>query len=153
MKKEIIVVGIGSLLMTDEGVGCKVVEHFMADSEKYPNVEFVDIGTGGFSLLHLIADRKKAIFIDCAKMGTEPGTIKRFTPDDVNSVKKLLHYSLHEADILKVIEISRSLGQCPRETVIFGIEPKRIEIGRQLSVTLNNMLNDYIVTVEQELGE
>lgn len=149
--KEIIVVGIGNLLMRDEGIGCAVIDHFVSCQDVYPDVEFVDIGTGGFALLHLISGRKKAILIDCAKMGTEPGTIKKFTPEQVNSIKQLSHYSLHEADVLKVIEISRQLGQCPAEIVIFGVEPELIEIGQELSETLFVRFVDYITAVEKEL--
>ena len=46
-------------------------------------------------------------------MGTKPGTIKRFTPEDVISVKKLAHQSLHEADILKILEMAKQLGEYP----------------------------------------
>ena len=82
------------------------------------------------SLLHLIANRKKAIIIDCAKMGAKPGTIRRFTADEVQSVKKLSHFSLHEVDILQVINLSKQLGECPDEIVFFGIEPESLEPGQ-----------------------
>ena len=100
MKNEVAVLGLGNPLMSDEGVGVFVVERLLADQEKYPAVDFIDAGTGGMAILHLIADRKKVIIVDCAYMEAEPGTIKRFTHDDVKSVKKLAHLSLHEVDIL-----------------------------------------------------
>lgn len=152
MKKDVVVVGLGNILMTDEGVGSAIVASFSAYSQKYPLVEFIDAGTGGMKLLHTIAGRKKVIIVDCALMGTGPGTIKRFTPEQVQSVKKLSHYSLHEADVLKIIEMSRKLGQCPEKIVIFGIEPQRVEFGRELSRTLSERLTEYITTIEKELS-
>jgi hydrogenase maturation protease len=152
MKKDVVVVGLGNILMTDEGIGCVIAGHFISRQEKYPGVEFVDAGTGGMSLLHIISGRKKVVIIDCALMGTEPGTIRRFTPEQVQSVKKLSHYSLHEADVLKIIEMARKLGQCPEEIVIFGIEPQRIQQGRELSETLSEKLTEYIKTIEKELN-
>lgn len=151
MKKDVVVVGLGNTLMTDEGIGSVVVGSFLARQKDFPSVEFVDAGTGGMALLHIIAGRKKAILIDCAIMGTEPGTIRRFTPEEVKNIKQLSHYSLHEADVLKIIEMSRELGQCPQKIVIYGIEPKRVESGRQLSETLSARLPEYTETIADEL--
>ncbi len=153
MKKDVVVVGLGNVLMADEGIGCAIAGVLSARREEYPNVEFIDAGTGGMKLLHIIAGRKKVIVVDCALMRTKPGTIRRFTPEEVQSVKKLAHYSLHEADVLKVIEMSGKLGQSPQNIVIFGIEPQRIEPGRKLSETLSHRLPEYAATIEKELGD
>jgi hydrogenase maturation protease len=151
MKKDTAVIGLGNILIADEGVGCVVVDYFLARQKDYPHVQFIDAGTGGMNLLHIIADREKVIIVDCALMGTEPGTIKQFTPEQVQSVKKLSHYSLHEADMLKIIEMSRELGQCPQEIVMFGIEPVRVAPGCRLSEVLSGRLSGYIKTIETEL--
>ena len=84
-------------------------------------------------------------------MGTNPGTIKRFTPQDVSSIKQLRHYSLHEADVLGVIEMSRRLGQCPKTIVIFGIEPQSLKPSQSLSDALSSKLSDYIQAICREL--
>ena len=151
MKKETIVLGLGNPLMADEGVGTAVIERLSKSAGEFFDVEFLDAGTGGMNLLHIIAGRKKAIIIDCAFMDTEPGTIKRFTSDEAISVKKLAHLSLHEADILQVIELSRKLGECPGEVVFFGIEPVKIEERLSLSKQLADKLADYVDAVKNEL--
>ena len=110
-KKDIIVLGLGNPLMADEGIGTVIAEKLEAYQEQYPDVEFMDAGTGGMQLLHYIAGRKKAVIVDCAFMGEQPGSIKRFTVDEVTTVKKLAHLSLHEVDILRVIELSKQLGE------------------------------------------
>jgi len=102
-------------------------------------------------LLHTIAERKKVILIDCCLMGTDPGTIRRFTPDDVNSVKKMAHLSLHEVDILKVIELAKKIGQCPDDIVILGIEPVAIEQQMYLNETLQKRIPEYIEVIRAEL--
>jgi hydrogenase maturation protease len=170
IKNDIVVIGLGNTLMADEGIGCAVVAHFIDRQQEYPGVEhiaavpaaakqweyhgveFIDGGTGGMKLLHIISGRKKVIIIDCAAMGTEPGTIKRFSPEQAKSVKQLSHYSLHEADVLQIIEMSRKLGECPETIVIFGIEPKSVEHGRELSEALSRRLSEYIETIEKELN-
>lgn len=153
MKKDVVVIGIGNVLMSDEGVGCYIVERLAQQAAQYPFADFIDAGTGGLSILHLIADRRKAVIIDCAYMGTEPGTIKQFTPEDVASKKTLAHHSLHEADVLKIIAMAKKLDQCPSEVVIFGIEPKRIEPGQKLSGVLAVKMDTYTATVTEALGK
>lgn len=84
-------------------------------------------------------------------MGTEPGTIKQFSPDEVTTVKQLAHLSLHETDILKVIEIAKQLGDCPETIVFFGIEPEKIELRMELSQSLIDQLGHYIEMIKQHL--
>ena len=153
--KETIVVGLGNPIMADEGIGTVLVTELekLALSGELPSdtIEYYDGGCGGMYLLHTIAERKKAILIDCCLMGAEPGTIRRFTPDNVNSVKKMAHLSLHEVDILKVIELAKEIGQCPDEIVIFGIEPVKIEPQMHLNEPLKSRLGDYITEIRKEL--
>ncbi|UCG47765.1 MAG: HyaD/HybD family hydrogenase maturation endopeptidase [Phycisphaerales bacterium] len=151
MKRETVVLGLGNPLMSDEGVGVRVLERLSALAERYPLVEFVDAGTGGMSLLHLLEGRGKAVIIDCARMGIEPGRIRRFTAEQARSVKRQAHMSLHEADILNIIDLSRELDQCPDEIVIFGIQPKSIRPGQELSRELADRMDDYIDSVCEEL--
>jgi len=84
-------------------------------------------------------------------MDTPPGTIRKFSPRNVKSVKQLAHRSLHEADILSVIDLAKRLGQCPQEIVIFGIEPETVEPGQILSETLSARVEDYLAVIREEL--
>ncbi|MHC4130771.1 MAG: hydrogenase maturation protease [Planctomycetota bacterium] len=152
MKKETIVLGLGNPLMSDEGIGVYIINEFLKQKDKFPLVDFIDAGTAGLSVIHLLAGRKKAVFIDCAYMETLPGKIKRFTPEDVKSVKSLLHHSLHEADLLKIIECAKQLNQCPDDVIIFGIEPQNICPGRMLSPPLRDNIEKYIIAIASELN-
>ena len=84
-------------------------------------------------------------------MGTEPGTIKRFTPDDVRTVKKLSHLSLHEVDIINVIELAGQLGESPEEIVFFGIEPETIDQRMELSGKIEKEIGNYIRLIKSRL--
>ncbi|RKY06397.1 MAG: hydrogenase [Planctomycetota bacterium] len=151
MKKKTIVLGLGNPLMGDEGIGIKLIEMLQSASGDFPEADFVDAGTGGMSLLHLIAGRAKAVIIDCAYMGAEPGTIKQFTPDEVKTVKQLTHLSLHEVDIIKVIDLARQLGECPEEIIFFGIEPAAVTRQMELSDILTDRLAQYAETIKTQL--
>jgi len=151
MKKPVIVIGLGNTLMSDEGAGVRVVQRLSNFSDKFPLVDFADAGTGGMSILHLIKDKNKAIFIDCAKMGGEPGSIRKFTPEEIKSIKALAYQSLHEFDLIKIINMSDKLGQCPAEIIIFGIEPQSVKPGCELSKTLTDRLDEYVTMICKEL--
>lgn len=155
--KQTIVVGLGNPLMADEGIGVVLIEELnkLAAAGELPtdDVEYYDGGTGGMYLLHTIAGREKAVLLDCCLMGADPGTIRRFTPDDVASVKQMAHLSLHEVDILKVLELAKQIGSCPDEIVIFGIEPVSITQQMHLNDTLQAKIPDYITAIKTELLE
>ena len=151
-RKNVVVIGLGNLLLSDEGIGVHLIRKLSEYQDKFPSVEFIDAGTGGMNVLHLIANRKKAVIIDCVKTGKKPGTIKQFEPADVQTTKKMTHFSLHEADILRIIELSRQLGECPDQIVIFGIEPESLELGQSLSRTLTNKIDLYMDTISKSFS-
>jgi len=152
MPKSTVVLGLGNPLMADEGIGVYLVDRLAESAVGCPDVDFIDVGTGGLALLHHIEGRRRAIFLDCAYMGLAPGTIRRFRPDDVRSAKVLAHQSLHEADLLQILDMAGRLGQAPDEVVIFGIEPERVEPGLGLSASLMGGVDGYLALVLQELN-
>ena len=151
VKKETIVVGLGNPLMSDEGIGGFLIDRFKKMYNLPQNVNFVDGGTGGLNLLYIIEGYKKAVIIDCAYMGSAAGTIRHFKPEDVQTVKQLSGQSLHEADVLGIIEMAKQLGRCPENIVIFGIEPETIEPGIGLSDTLKAGVDNYLAEIVNEL--
>ena len=151
MKKATLVLGLGNPLMSDEGIGVYLVQRLAKLKDKFPDVDFIDAGTGGMTVLHLIEDRQKVVIVDCARMGLQPGEIRRFTPAQAETVKALSHRSLHEADILGIIDLAKRLGQCPDRIVIFGIEPEVVQPGQQLSRALSDRIEDYITQISEEL--
>ncbi|MEN6425686.1 MAG: HyaD/HybD family hydrogenase maturation endopeptidase [Phycisphaerales bacterium] len=152
MTKRVVVLGLGNPLMADEGIGVCLVERLAESAGDYPDVDFIDAGTGGLAVLYHIEGRRKAILLDCAYLGQEPGSIRRFVPDEVRSTKVLAHQSLHEADLLRIIDMARQLGQAPDEIVIFGIQPERVEPGLGLSPSLMSRIESYLALILRELN-
>jgi hydrogenase maturation protease len=147
--KSVLVVGLGNDLMADEGIGPAVVRRV---AERVPaGAEVVDAGTRLMAALHAMAGRRKVVFVDCAFMGQAPGTLRRFGPDEVQTRKVATGPSLHEGDLLTVLRLSKELGECPPEVVIFGIEPERVGPGMELSPALARRLGEYVRNVEAEL--
>ena len=150
MINKTVVLALGNPLMGDEGIAIEIIDAFSDDADQYEGVDFIDAGCGGMTLLHYFEGREKAVIIDCAFMGTEPGTIKRFLPEDVTSVKKLSHHSLHEVDILNVIKLADQMGSCPGEIVFYGIEPKSVEQQQSLTALLRGKMGEYIEVIRRE---
>jgi hydrogenase maturation protease len=151
MKKPIVVLGLGNPLMADEGIGVDLVSRLSQEAARYPAVDFIDAGTGGMAVLHLIEGRRKAILIDCAYMDEAPGTIRRFTPDEVRSRKVLAHQSLHEADLLRILQLAEQLGQLPEQVVLFGIQPVAVELRQGLSDVLLDTIGHFLAEIRSEL--
>ena len=138
--------------MTDEGIGVRLVlelERRLATTRR--DVAFCDLGTGGFNVLNAIAGRSRALIIDCARMGAAPGTIRRFTPTDVTSVKTLTNFSLHEGDLLQTLHLAAELGEAPETILIFGVEPARVAPGDELSECLREQIPDYVNCIARDL--
>ncbi|MCF7973662.1 MAG: hydrogenase maturation protease [Phycisphaerae bacterium] len=152
-QKKTAVLGLGNPIMSDEGIGPAIVQRFKDQAGHDTSIEFVDVGTGGFSLLYHLEGVDKAVFVDCALMGESPGTIRRFTCDQVQTVKRLSHFSLHEGDLLTLIDKAKELGQCPADIVLFGIEPRVVDFGLCLTEALSSQMDHYVALIDEELKQ
>lgn len=148
--KPILIICLGNPLMRDEGIGIRLATELSVHLTDNPDIEVLDLGTGGISVIHAIAGRKKVVFVDCAIMEKSPGCMYRFTPEQANSKKVQMRYSLHEGDLFNSIELSRNLGECPDNIIIFGIEPKEITHGEGLTSELENNIQQYIQIIMEE---
>ena len=148
-----VVIGLGNPLFGDEGIGVRLVEALAADPELSVagKTHFVDLGTAATRVLHAIAGKDKAILLDCAFMGLEPGEIRRFNPADVRTQKQIVNFSLHEGDLLATLALAARLGECPPEVVIFGIQPASIVHSLSLSPVLANRFNEYVSRIKAEI--
>jgi hydrogenase maturation protease len=146
-----VVIGLGNPLLRDEGIGVYLLQQ-LAERYDCDGIKLSDLGTSGMSVLHVIAHKKKAVIMDCAFMGEKAGTIKRFTCEDVRSVKPVHGISLHEGDLFSTLALSESLGECPEQVVLFGIEPAHIEAGEGLSPELTRQTAHYLAVLAAELG-
>jgi len=151
-KADIVVVGVGNVLMSDEGIGVVLFRRLLEKAGHFTGIDFLEAGSALMPIVHAIEGRKKAVILDCALMGEEPGTLRRFNPEHVRSVKDLPGLSLHEGDVMGALALSDSLGEIPNEIVIFGVEPLSVEIGSDLSEALQARLPEYDEAILRELA-
>jgi len=143
------VVGVGNLLLRDEGIGVHVA-HALQQIDIPHNVKIIDGGTSP-DLPHYLKDIDKLIIIDAVKAGGKPGTIYRLHPHDVNTESERI-ISLHELGLEQSLRMMRLIGNEPKETVIIGIEPKEIDWGTGLSVELQQKIPEIINVVLSEIS-
>jgi hydrogenase maturation protease len=151
-KSKVTIMGVGNILRKDEGVGVKVIEE-MRQVDLPAQVVLVDGGTGGLDLIHIMEKSHKLIIIDACDAGAEPGTIWRFTPDELEREAKSPMVSLHDVDLIDAIELAKFLGKAPSEIVIFGIQPKDIGWGTELTEEVKRKIPEIIDVVIAELKE
>jgi len=138
MKKPTVIIGVGNYLMSDEGVGIHAIAKLR--EMKWPDdVELIDGGTPGVTLLHMMEGRKLVIIIDCADFGGKPGKIGIFDPDELRRDENT-EISLHATDLLGSLELARRTGNYPEKVIIVGIQPVKIEMGTSLSGDLADSL-------------
>ena len=148
-QKNILILGVGNILLKDEGVGVHVVKK-LKEVPLPVNVEVLDGGTAGFDLVDFIAGRKKIIVIDAVKAGEKIGTIYRL-PEENLKIKPKTIMSFHEVDLLDAIHMSIVMDEKPEEIVVIGIEPKDMSDGTELSPEIEERIPRIIEVVMEEL--
>ena len=149
-KKHIMVLGVGNLLFTDEGVGIHVVKTLTEEYTFSENVSIEDGGVLGIRLLGIISQADDLIVVDAIRNGGEPGSLYRLEGDDIPK-RILAKNSLHQVDLLEALTLCQALDKVP-ETVIIGVEPKDIEtLSLDLTPPVYAKMGDLIAMTLQEL--
>lgn len=145
----ILVVGIGNLLLKDDGFGIHAVRR-LYELGVPEGVELMDGGTSGLDLLTPFSRADKVIVIDAVKGGGEPGAVYRFAADEVDPERMPLT-SMHQLNLHEVLAVAKSLGELPPEVVVYGVEPKSIEVDLELSPEVAARLDKVCELVLQEI--
>jgi len=147
---KVIVLGMGNLLLRDEGIGVHVTDalqsHPLPDNV---NLEVIDGGTLPDAILSLdTAD--KLIVVDAVQTGGEPGAIYRFRPEDID-LDKVTITSLHQISLLENLWLMERFGDGPKNVVIIGVEPEDISWGLELSGKLQQRIPQIVRVVVEEI--
>lgn len=133
------VISTGNPTMGDDGMGKAVLD--MLEGEGAPEgFDLVDAGTGGMILLHILKDYDGVIILDAVDFGGQPGEVVIFTPEKAVSVKSLKRYSLHEGDLMQVINLSKKVGESPETIYIIGVQPRSLDMVNELSTEVQGSL-------------
>ena len=149
--KRVVVLGVGNVLLSDEGVGVHVANR-LVEMDLPAGLEVVEGGTDGFGLIHVVTGADRLIVVDAVKGGGAPGSIYRFDIKDAPTYPDAFKTSVHQIGILEVIHLSELVGQTPQTTVI-GVEPKSVAMGLELSPEVQAKLPRIIELVLEEVKD
>jgi hydrogenase maturation protease len=149
-KRRILILGVGNLLLSDEGVGVHIARTLM-EMDFPPEVRVVEGGTDGFGLMHVLLEAERLIVVDAVKGGGPPGSIYRFEIEDCPPFPDIYKTSVHQISILEVINLSGLIGSPPRTTII-GVEPKSLEMGMDLSPEIEAKIPRVIQLIHEEVA-
>lgn len=132
MANNTLVLGLGNILLRDEGVGVRVIERLQEDYQFPGGVQVMDGGTLGLDLLAYVGDAERLLVVDALNLGAEPGTMARLEGDEVPAFLSI-KLSPHQVGLADLLAAARLTGCCPRELVLWGVQPGVIEPGLDLS--------------------
>ncbi|MEW6378049.1 MAG: HyaD/HybD family hydrogenase maturation endopeptidase [bacterium] len=142
-KYKLTILGLGNLLLKDEGFGVHFVRHFQ---DKYclpENMAIIDGGTLGYALMDVICQTEHLLVVDTVKADDKPGSIYRFSPE---AIPACLDYatSAHEVEFLDVLLKAEMLGEAP-STAIIAVVPEDMQ---GMGMELSKVMQAALLTVE-----
>lgn len=131
------IVGLGNILLTDDGVGVHAVRQLQQDPPEGAIV--AEVGTAVLDALPLLEDVDVIVAIDAVQAGGSPGTVYCFDLDEVDRRQDL---SLHDYGIAAAVQALPPEGR-PDVTII-GVEPAVLDYGMQLSPAVRAALPQVV---------
>ena len=146
-----VVLGVGNILLSDEGFGVRVAEA-LSQRFRFPDaVEVLDGGTLGIELMRFLDGAERLILID-AIHGTEPGSFRIIQGDDVR-----LYFqekvSLHEMGIQEVLASLVVMEKPIAEIVVIGVVPQSLEISLDLTPLVASRIDEATDSVIRQLHD
>jgi hydrogenase maturation protease len=145
-----LVLGVGNVLLQDEGVGVRTVEELLRRYRFGEDVHVLDGGTAGIELLRYIDGVEHLVIIDAISAGKKPGTVMRVEGEDVPATfeTKITPHQLGLSDLLATARLTDVM---PPYLVLFGVEPKTMETGLEFSAEVLGSLDKLCGHVVEEL--
>ena len=149
--EKIIILGVGNILLTDEGVGVRVIEELGRRYAFRENVELVDGGTQGLWLMSTVQEADHLIVVDAVLGKGEPGTLYLLERNDLPKGLRAKQ-SAHDSDLVEALNLCELIGVAPKTCVVIGVEPEDIRtMSIELTNTLASKIDDIIQRVLDEL--
>lgn len=123
---KILVIGMGNVLMQDEGVGVRAVEELEQRYRIPAGVEVVDGGTTGMELFEPMRGAKSLIIADAVNTGDPHGSLVRIANAEIPAFfqTKLSNHQLGVSDLLALLALK---GETPEQVTIIGMVPHSLE--------------------------
>ncbi|MGB3714250.1 MAG: hydrogenase maturation protease [Candidatus Promineifilaceae bacterium] len=147
---EFLVIGIGSDLRGDDGVGLVVARQLQ--DQVPPGARVIEHYGDGTSLISAWEGVDHVILVDAVSSGAEPGTIYRFDAHSAPLPARISASSTHAFGLEEAMELARQLDQLPKSLVVYGIEGKSFSNGTVLSMEVDLAVEVVVEQILQEIS-
>lgn len=131
-RSETVVIGLGNIVLSDDGLGVHVVRRLRDRYRREDGVELTEGGTAGLLLLPHLAEARRAIIVDAIDIGAPAGTLVRLEGEDCASVFASC-ISPHDIGLKDLLGAAWISGAWPQQLVIHGAQPASTRIGVTLT--------------------
>lgn len=150
-RQRIVVLGLGNLIRSDDGVGVHAVRALRQDSRVPAGVEVIEGGTAGLDLLPAIEDATHVLALDAVNSGAAGGTLKRF---DLSQLGLLPGSpSVHQLGLADLMEALRWMDKASKQVVLLGVQPCETGWGdtlsREVEAALPRLIDAALDKLEQ----
>jgi hydrogenase maturation protease len=145
----VLVLGLGNVLLQDEGLGVRALNR-LAERYHFPdNVRIMDGGTMGMHLFPYLDGCTHLLILDAVETDSSPGTSVRIAgPDHEQALSRKL--SMHQAGVPELLAVGRLVGNLPAQVVVCGLQPETVDWGLDLSPTIAGQV-DRLVSLAIEV--
>lgn len=150
LEPHILILGLGNVLLRDEGLGVRALERLAADHDLPEQVQTLDGGTLGLTLLPFLEGKSHLLVLDAVRTGGPPGTLTRLDYGDL-SRGFFLKMSAHQTGLPELLALGGLQGCLPPHIVVCGMQPAAIEWGVELSPPVAGRIDRLVEMAAGEL--
>jgi hydrogenase maturation protease len=145
-----VVLGIGNILMSDEGVGVRVVEELARRYDLPPEVEVIDGGCSGMEMLADLARADHVVIVDAVQADVPPASLVVLRGDEVPAffTAKLSPHQVGLCDVLAALKLT---DESPGSLTLIGVQPVSLDLAMELTPKVVAMLPSVVARVVHEL--
>ena len=150
---ETLVLGLGNILLRDEGVGVRVVERLLEQYDFPEGVRVMDGGTLGLDLLPFLEEASRLLVIDAVQARKPPGTLVRLVGDEIPIFLDASKVSPHQEGLQDLLAVAVLKGYLPDEVVFWGAQITSLGVGLDLSEAVAEQVDALAEKVLAELAQ
>ncbi|MBF0284531.1 MAG: HyaD/HybD family hydrogenase maturation endopeptidase [Magnetococcales bacterium] len=148
----VVVLGIGNLLMSDDGVGVRLLQWMEEHFAPHPEVVLLDGGTAGLALLPRLVGAEALLILDAVRSDHPPGTVI-FLEGKAVPARFTAGLTPHQSGVADLMAAMLLEGSLPPHAAVVGVVPQRVSLGWELSPAVASSLPEAAARAVSWLDE
>ena len=150
MNRQILILGLGNILLQDEGLGVRAAERLAARYRLPPDVQVMDGGVMGLDLLPYLEGISHLLITDAVQTGQPAGSLVRLEGEAIPAALQV-KMSMHQVGLQELMALAGFQGTLPEQVVLWGLEPASLEWGLELSAPIAAQIDALVDAAVGEL--